>query len=178
MFGVIDNPSVLVQKFPASMTGKKLRKKLGIDKPRVLAARSFKVCAKFMGVKQRNRLAFLRRMASKVIGVRTFVELNKARKDFDRNKINSLPLSEKKMCYCCVKNQAVLRHHVITLLNGGRNKRNNIVPLCNQCHVKVHPHMQRKKSGRLPLGTVLPQNNGPIVVNPKADKDNICVRRA
>lgn len=182
MLGVIDNPNVLAQRFPASMTGKKLRKQLGIpEKLRIIAEKGMKVKAKFKGIKQKNRLSYLRKMSKKIIIKRSLDEIHDARNGFNSHKLSSLPLSEKSLCYCCVKNHAVVRHHVIQLQHGGRNRRNNIVPLCNNCHIKLHPHMQKKPKsklaeiGRLPLGTALPQNNGPIVVNPKRDNDNIAV---
>ena len=41
-------------------------------------------------------------------------------------------------CYCCDA-PAQIRHHVTPLHKGGRNKDNNIVPLCKSCHAEIHP---------------------------------------
>lgn len=156
---------VAIQVFPAGMTGKKLRKKLGIDrsKDRTYGSKNFKVSAKFRGVKVKDRISFLRGQATVVRGARTYAEVATQRAGFDQHKLTALPMTEKCVCYACVKNTAVLRHHVITLLNGGRNKRNNIVPLCNQCHIKIHPHMNRKKSEVVASrDCVQPKINGPL----------------
>jgi 5-methylcytosine-specific restriction endonuclease McrA len=40
-------------------------------------------------------------------------------------------------CWVC-RGDAVDRHHVIPIKNGGRNTVKNIVPLCKPCHVAVH----------------------------------------
>jgi hypothetical protein len=172
-----------IKRYSMSMTGKKLRKSLGIS-GRVYAAKSFKVCAKFKGIKVRSRLAFLKKMA-KVVKERQSLEQIKVKRDgFDQIKLHALPLSESCLCYCCMKNTATLRHHVITLANGGRNKRNNIVPLCGDCHSKVHPHMNRKPKKQAKSEavaswhSVFPKINGPVVVNPVNDKISVVATSA
>jgi len=72
--------TVEVTRYPMYMTGKLLRKRLGIpEHERVFADKSFKVCAKFKGIKQPKRLAFLRKMATKVIRPLTFDEMRTQR---------------------------------------------------------------------------------------------------
>jgi len=44
------------------------------------------------------------------------------------------------MCVVC-KQPAEVLHHVILIMNGGPNKRENIVELCHNCHYEIHPWM-------------------------------------
>jgi 5-methylcytosine-specific restriction endonuclease McrA len=69
-------------------------------------------------------------------------ELARKRRGFNYNKGYVFPLHENVKCYVC-DGVATIRHHVLPLGKGGRNKLNNIVPLCHPCHCKVHPHMQK-----------------------------------
>jgi hypothetical protein len=34
------------------------------------------------------------------------------------------------------------RHHIIALINGGDNRKKNIISLCRGCHIAIHPWMQ------------------------------------
>lgn len=134
---------ISIQRFPASMTGKKLRKKLGIEE-NVYAKKTFKIKAKFRSIPVGARLKFLRNAEAKDYGIRlSIAELVAMRRGFDLHKIKHLGIAKGTKCWCCCNNLAVLRHHVQPLSKGGRNKANNIVPLCNDCHILVHPHMQR-----------------------------------
>lgn len=44
----------------------------------------------------------------------------------------------KKWCACCM-NIGTVTHHIIQVKNGGGACNNNLIPLCNDCHKKVHP---------------------------------------
>lgn len=57
----------------------------------------------------------------------------KKRIAFDNN--NKIRRSKK--CFVC-RERADVRHHIILLKNGGRNRGKNIVCLCNKCHGKIH----------------------------------------
>lgn len=175
---------VTVVRYPISMTGKKLRKRLGLTS-RMYAKKSFKVCAKFKGIKRDNRLGFLMKMAAKKREFTTYNEVRTKRGQFNSHKLKSLPMAESMLCYVCVKNTADVRHHVIPLLQGGRNKRNNIVPLCNSCHCKVHPHMHRKKKAApskceavASRHSVIPKINGPVPTNPIDNKFSVVAMSA
>src|ERR1035438_3040020 len=97
-----------------------------------------KTCCKFKAIKADQRLSFLRSQLKKEGRLPPMSTQFQRRQSFDQHKYSSLPLAASQPCFCCVVNKATLRHHVIPLANGGRNKRNNIVPLCNSCHAKVH----------------------------------------
>lgn len=183
---------VSVTRYPLSMTGRKLRRALGLT-GRVYAEKSFRVCAKFKGIKRDKRLAFLRKMAAKKLEFVTFAEMWAKRGQFNSHnshklhklhKLHSFPMAELMFCYCCIKNKADIRHHVIPLSQGGRNKRNNIVPLCNTCHCKVHPHMHRKNKKEVKREAVAsrhsvhPKINGPVVWNPEDNKSSVVAMSA
>jgi 5-methylcytosine-specific restriction endonuclease McrA len=142
--------SVEIQKFPIGMTGAKYRKQLGVpskQSTRAFSSKSFKIAHKFKGVKKKDRLKFLKRMAEKLVLPRMLEETKSFRAGFNQLKVRVFPMNEMTQCYCC-PNIADVRHHVVQLQHGGRNKKNNIVPLCNPCHCKVHPHLQKDTMGR------------------------------
>jgi 5-methylcytosine-specific restriction endonuclease McrA len=101
--------------------------------------KKFRLANRFRGILPHQRLRFLQRSASGGFEI-DYATLKRMRAGFDRNKVDHLPLGIGTKCYCCGL-AAVLRHHVVPLFNGGRNKRTNIVPLCDSCHCKVHPNM-------------------------------------
>lgn len=106
---------------------------------------TYVVRAKFRGIKVKNRLAFLRKMTK--AGRKELIahQIKTERGIFNSNKFSNFPIGEEQICYCCVKNVAQLRHHVVPLANGGRNRGNNIVPLCKHCHSLIHPHLRGPK---------------------------------
>lgn len=160
-----------VTRVPMSMTGVTYRKHMGIPEHWMGVKKSFHIRQKFRGIKVKNRLAYLKKMVNVVRKDMNLNQVQFERTVFNKYKFHNFPIAEKQPCYCCVKNIAVLRHHVIPLANGGRSKENNIVPLCKDCHEKVHPHL--RKRGLKKLGgavasrhSVFPKINGPVVVNP------------
>lgn len=48
--------------------------------------------------------------------------------------INNLPCS----CVNCGSTDNLYLHHIVPLSLGGTNKLSNIVPLCGNCHSKIH----------------------------------------
>lgn len=158
---------------PSHMDGHKYRKHMGIPEHWEGVKKGFRVRAKFRSVKVANRLAFLRKMVKVVRKELKLSQIQYEHAVFDKNKFHNLPIGEKQLCYCCVKNNAQLRHHVISLANGGRSKENNIVPLCKGCHTLIHPHLRgprimRKLEGAVASRhSVFPKINGPVVVSPK-----------
>jgi 5-methylcytosine-specific restriction endonuclease McrA len=142
----LENNTVQIIRYPEGMTGKDLRKALGIsENPCIFSKKAFKLKHKFKCIKKENRLAYLLQMVKVEKEILTYKQMQTKRNAFNAHKLISLPLSEKSTCYCC-SNQATLRHHVVPLAKGGRNKNNNIVPLCRSCHSKVHPHLHKKTS--------------------------------
>lgn len=41
-------------------------------------------------------------------------------------------------CKVCCKNEAFYHHHIITIKNGGRNQKKNLIPCCDSCHAQIH----------------------------------------
>lgn len=146
------------------MTGKIYRKTLGIPEPKsqhIYGDKQFRVAAKFKGIKRHKRMKFLKTMAQKVVFKRNLQEIKNQRTGFDHNKLVHLALTEKSNCYTC-PNGATLRHHVIQIQNGGKNKRNNIVPLCSKCHSSIHPHLKRNGGAVASRHSVQPKINGSL----------------
>lgn len=103
----------------------------------------FRVAKKFRSIAPQDRLRYLQKKESEDYGIRlSFRETWSMRRGFDVNKVEHLGLSAHTLCWCCQNAIAVIRHHVQPISKGGRNKVNNIVPLCNDCHKLVHPHMR------------------------------------
>lgn len=44
-------------------------------------------------------------------------------------------------CWVCGKAKTLVRHHIIQVKNGGGNDARNIVAICQECHLEVHPWM-------------------------------------
>lgn len=135
---------VSITRYPMHMTGKKLRKKLGmIVEERFFADHDFRLRHKFRRIPKAKRLNFLIRAAKRETGIRlSFAEMWIVRRRFDAHKHEWFPMSRDCECYCC-ENKARVRHHVTSIINGGKNKQNNIVPLCDRCHYAIHPDMGR-----------------------------------
>lgn len=78
-----------------------------------------------------GRLNLLRSMADRSKGKRTA-----SRYHFDRMK-SKLTLRNKPCGVC--DESATERHHIIPLDKGGKNCKQNLIPLCGSCHVQIHP---------------------------------------
>jgi 5-methylcytosine-specific restriction endonuclease McrA len=161
----------VITKFPEGMTGRQYRKQLGIKASgRITSSKSFKIKSKFKGIKRKNRLGFLIKMTKVQAKNSTYLTPDEMRNCFNNMKLQAFPMGINCLCYVC-SNRADIRHHVIPLKNGGRNKANNIVPLCYSCHTKVHPHLQevnRKKVAS--RHCVKPKINGPLVSLQEGEK--------
>ena len=102
----------------------------------------FVLNSKLKNVHKVNRLQFLishLRLNKPDIPVQ---EMINGRKGFNDNKKWALPLTKRSECYLC-GGKATLRHHVIPLSKGGKNKVNNITPLCIHVTAK-YIHICRK----------------------------------
>lgn len=154
---------------------------------------SWRLCHKFKCIKPENRLAFLKAHVKVIKVERTPLEISQCRSGFDYSKYRMFPMAASCKCYLC-GGRATLRHHVVPLAQGGRNRTNNIVPLCHSCHITVHPHMQpghKRTRNRWEFGTsknalssfravaswnsVQPQINGPLVSTQERQDVNLAV---
>jgi 5-methylcytosine-specific restriction endonuclease McrA len=114
----------------------------GIKKRKQKNRPGFAVPLKFKKIKSNNRLAFLISHLKLDKPDVPLLDMVCKRRGFNYTKGYQFPLNRSIKCYLCA-GEATLRHHVVPLAKGGRNRRNNIVPLCHKCHCKVHPHMQK-----------------------------------
>lgn len=64
--------------------------------------------------------------------------LSEHRAKFDKWKHVRMKNVHKRICFACRK-PAEIRHHIISLKNGGRNTKLNVVYICRTCHSKIHP---------------------------------------
>jgi 5-methylcytosine-specific restriction endonuclease McrA len=44
-------------------------------------------------------------------------------------------------CFVCGDKGLMHRHHIIQLQHGGKNDKRNVIPICPQCHSKIHHWM-------------------------------------
>lgn len=42
---------------------------------------------------------------------------------------------------CGATNVKVYAHHIVSLASGGSNELSNLITLCKNCHMSIHPHM-------------------------------------
>lgn len=89
--------------------------------------------------KRKLRLDTLREYAKFKVVLNRF-EINEKRKQFSLIADSLCFLGGR--CYVCGK-KSQHRHHVIPLYADGENTRDNVVPLCKRCHVKVHLGIER-----------------------------------
>ena len=67
-------------------------------------------------------------------------------KDIIRYKeLRAVKHKAKGFCMVCKVKKADCMHHIILLKHGGTNGQNNLLPICNTCHEKIHDWMLIKK---------------------------------
>lgn len=74
--------------------------------------------------------------------IRLFYNSTHDRQHFDKLKVKRKKFMNFLECFAC-GGKAQARHHVIWLKNGGRNQRNNVIGICNDCHAEVHTWLKR-----------------------------------
>jgi 5-methylcytosine-specific restriction endonuclease McrA len=134
--------AIPVRKFPMSMTGAKLRKSMGLE-ANIYADHDWRLPSKFSRIPKAARLEYLITESLKETGVSLSAdECRQMRQGFEHRKHSLFPMSRTCPCYSC-EGTARVRHHVVPISGGGRNKRNNVVPICDGCHALIHPNMSR-----------------------------------
>ncbi len=58
-----------------------------------------------------------------------------------KSKFRKKSMNVDRPCSVC-QSKATEIHHVIQIQHGGRNDKRNLVPICNDCHCKIHPWME------------------------------------
>ena len=64
--------------------------------------------------------------------------MENTRKEFEKIKHELLKKDEYKTCSNCGSSDNIHLHHITPLAIGGTNEESNIVPLCEECHGKIH----------------------------------------
>lgn len=131
-------------KYPAWVTGKILKDmRAGAGLSRIVEHSRWLLSPELKRIPRRSRVSFLREQISAHEHILvSMVDLMTRRETFDKMKNEFFPLWDCKKCYCC-GTFACVRHHVTPLKHGGSNKPSNVVPLCEPCHAKIHPHLAR-----------------------------------
>lgn len=89
---------------------------------------------------KRGRMDLLRRYSRILLGPDPYlpdIPASAARRHFGKRKLRG-HFKLRGWCWCCERETPDDRHHIIPLKNGGRNIKQNIVPLCSTCHREVH----------------------------------------
>jgi 5-methylcytosine-specific restriction endonuclease McrA len=147
-----------ITRVPIGFSNFELLKKQGLIGPKVKAKKKHKHKHKpnrrvlkrlpgcLMQIPVHQRLLYLQNRAKEIIEKVSFHRLATMRTSFDEMKERAYPFMYGLKCWACMTRSARLRHHIHQLQYGGTNKRNNIVPLCFQCHAKIHPHLDKSSS--------------------------------
>jgi hypothetical protein len=84
-----------------------------------------------------DRLALLQELAQVVVERPDTWDIARVRRESGAVKIPT------EACFCCRhRDRAIDRHHIVQVHQGGSNASRNFVPLCRDCHARVHPHME------------------------------------
>lgn len=59
------------------------------------------------------------------------------RRQFEKSKASRHSFRSHAHCFVC-QSQAMIRHHIISIANGGHNGKRNLVSLCTGCHAQIH----------------------------------------
>lgn len=82
-----------------------------------------------------DRLAMLRKAVCSGELIDDQAVVSALRREFNAIKVRIMPLSEQE-CYLCFE-PAAHRHHIVPLCRGGGNGLDNLVALCEPCHVLI-----------------------------------------
>ena len=85
---------------------------------------------------------------------------SEARREFQRRSFRAfLPSMCGTECVNCGSTKNIEYHHIVPLVAGGTNRYSNIVPLCGECHGKIHGLKSCHKRGE---GAGRPRNEAPL----------------
>lgn len=92
-----------------------------------------------IGYKKKAKIEALRWALNFKIKYKSGRSTQEVRRSFDKYSKNRYRNSG--LCFACLA-RGYARHHIISIDNGGRNVKKNIVILCQQCHALLHPWMR------------------------------------
>lgn len=87
-----------------------------------------------------RRVSIERSATDRLVALREYAEVQvKTTRDYGRVRRGTMGF-EKAVghCFACGLRQAIVRHHVVQVQHGGRNRKRNLVHLCRECHAYVH----------------------------------------
>lgn len=82
-----------------------------------------------------QKLIFFRSLASNNISYKRLDSKKYQKLRSVKNELNS------DRCYIC-GGKSYCMHHIIPLICGGKNRKRNLIPVCEKCHKYIHPFMQ------------------------------------
>jgi hypothetical protein len=62
------------------------------------------------------------------------INIQKFKKDFLRREYRT----HKNNCFICKEDRNIEIHHIIPIVDLGNNKYRNLIPICHECHMKIH----------------------------------------
>jgi 5-methylcytosine-specific restriction endonuclease McrA len=88
-----------------------------------------------------KKLHYVQAISNVKIGYKKGKTRQQKRTSFDKTKYMKHSLAKEPLCFICT-DKANVRHHLISLRNGGQNTGRNLISLCNPCHAKIHPWLR------------------------------------
>lgn len=95
--------------------------------------------------KRYSALKDLKKLAETKIHYKHKMPLAHYRQAFNEVKFKRHNLYTHYACFVC-DYPGDVRHHIISLKNGGINSKRNLVTLCSKCHAEVHPWLREEES--------------------------------
>lgn len=92
-----------------------------------------KILIKADNMNQQERLAYFTELANQKGYIYN--------KDYEKCRKKKNELTSNK-CYIC-GGTAYCMHHIIPLYSNGKNRKRNLIPVCFDCHSKIHPFMNK-----------------------------------
>lgn len=75
--------------------------------------------------------------------------MDNTRQEFEAMKNYILKVKDCTKCINCGSTDNIELHHIVPLIVGGTNNINNIVPVCEECHNKIHECNRQSKMSKL-----------------------------
>jgi len=92
-------------------------------------------------VKGKDRLEILKFYSNEKYRYKNGQSTAQKRKRF--TELKNIKKLWKRRCLVCYS-RPTIRHHIISLNNGGINNTKNIIPICSKCHSEIHPWLKEK----------------------------------
>ena len=92
------------------------------------------IVKKLNGMSASEKLNYLSELSQKNISYEILSSKKYQKMREKKNKLTS------KKCFVCGE-KAYCMHHIVPLICGGTNRKRNLMPICKDCHKKIHSFM-------------------------------------